>query len=177
MLADRFALAPAEAQAEPAPPIGEALVVRGLISEAQLRWALGTQERTGVRLGRVLLAAGFVRRQRLYEVLADLWGCGFVDLVTDPPDTEIAGRLERNLMVASSWIPVGLVRRTLVVATSEPPREQLARRVFAACPEDLQSQIDAIEFLATTDWDIQLALGRVFRTDIGRDAALSLIHI
>jgi len=171
---DRFALALAGAPAEPAPPIGEALVARGLISEAQLRWALGTQERTGVRLGRVLLAAGFVRRQRLYEVLADLWGCGFVDLVTDPPDAEIAGRLERNLMVAESWIPVGLVRRTLVVATSEPPREQLARRVFVACPEDLQSQIDAIEFLATTDWDIQLALGRVFRTDIGRDAAFGL---
>jgi len=76
--------------------------------------------------------------------------------------------------VASSWIPVGLVRRTLVVATSEPPSDRLAARIFAACPEDLQARVGAIEFLATTDWDIHFALGRVFRTDIGRDAAFGL---
>ena len=174
MSTDRFALALADAAPEPALPIGEALVARGLISKLQLRWALETQARTGVRLGRVLLAAGLVRRQRLYEVLADLWGCDFVDLVTDPPDADIAGGPERNLMVSESWIPFRLVGRALLVATSEAPSEQLAARVFAACPEDLQSQIGAIEFLATTDWDIQVALGRIFRTDISRDAAFGL---
>ena len=66
MSTDRFALALADAAPEPALPIGEALVARGLISKLQLRWALETQARTGVRLGRVLLAAGLVRRQRLY---------------------------------------------------------------------------------------------------------------
>ena len=173
MLTDRFVLAQADSP-EPSPPIGEALVARGLISKIQLRWALETQARTGVRLGRVLLAAGLVRRQRLYEVLADLWGCDFVDLISDPPDSELAGGLERDLMISESWIPFRLERRTLVVATSEAPTEQLSARVFAACPEQLQSQIAAIEFLATTDWDIQVALGRVFRSDISRDAAFGL---
>ncbi|MGA9761481.1 MAG: glycosyltransferase [Gaiellaceae bacterium] len=170
----RFALAPADAQVEPAPPIGEALVARGLISKLQLRWALDTQERTGVRLGRVLLAAGIVRRQRLYEVLADLWGCRFVDLVEDLPDAELASGLERGLMIGEGWIPFRLVGRTLQVATSEPPSEQLAGRVFAACPESLHDRIGSIEFLATTDWDVQVALARIFRSDIGRDAAFGL---
>ena len=171
---DQFARALATRPIEAAPPIGEALVERGLISKLQLRWALETQERTGVRLGRVLLAAGLVRRQRLYEVLAELWGCDFVDLVDDPPDAEIAGRLERGLMVGEGWIPFRLSGRTLQVATSEPPSEELAGRVFAVCPESLRERIGSIEFLATTDWDVQVALGRIFRTDISRDAAYGL---
>ena len=174
MLSDRFALASNDRPAEPALPLGEALIARGLISKLQLRWALETQERTGVRLGRVLLAAGLVRRQRLYEVLADLWGCDFVDLVDDPPDAEIAGEIERSLMVGEGWIPFRLIGSTLQVATSEPPSGELAGRVFAACPESLSARIGAIEFLATTDWDVQVALGRIFRSDIGRDAAFGL---
>jgi cellulose synthase/poly-beta-1,6-N-acetylglucosamine synthase-like glycosyltransferase len=171
---DRFALAPTDRPSEAALPLGEALVERGLISKLQLRWALETQERTGVRLGRVLLAAGLVRRQRLYEVLADLWGCDFVDLVEDPPDADIAGGLECSLIVGEGWIPFRLIDGTLQVATSEPPSEELAGRVSAACPESLRSQIAAIEFLATTDWDVHVALGRIFRTDISRDAAFGL---
>jgi len=174
LLTDRFARARANRPTEAVPLLGEALVERGLISKLQLRWALETQERTGVRLGRVLLAAGLVRRQQLYEVLAELWGCDFADLVEAPPDAEIAGELERGLMVGEGWIPFRLVGRTLQVATSEPPSEELAGRVFAACPESLRDRIGAIEFLATTDWDVQIALGSIFRTDISRDAAYGL---
>jgi cellulose synthase/poly-beta-1,6-N-acetylglucosamine synthase-like glycosyltransferase len=174
LFTDRLTLAPADSPSESLVPIGEALVALGLISKLQLRWALETQERTGVRLGRVLLAAGLVRRQQFYEVLADLWGCSFVDLIEDHPDDELASTLERGLMVREGWIPFRLVGRTLQVATSEPPSDQLAARIAAAFPEDLRSRIGAVEFLATTDWDVQIALARIFRADIGRDAAFGL---
>jgi cellulose synthase/poly-beta-1,6-N-acetylglucosamine synthase-like glycosyltransferase len=78
------------------------------------------------------------------------------------------------LMVREGWIPFRLVGRTLQVATSEPPSDQLAARIAAAFPEDLRSRIGAVEFLATTDWDVQIALARIFRADIGRDAAFGL---
>ncbi|MGZ4317473.1 MAG: glycosyltransferase family 2 protein [Gaiellaceae bacterium] len=159
---------------EAAPLLGEALVERDLISKLQLRWALETQKRTGVRLGRILLAAGLVRLRQLYEVLADLWGCDFVDLVEEAPDAEIAGEFERGLMVSEGWIPFGLVGRTLQVATSESPNGELAGRVFASCPESLRARIGAIDFLVATDWDVQVAVGRIFRTDISRDAAFGL---
>jgi cellulose synthase/poly-beta-1,6-N-acetylglucosamine synthase-like glycosyltransferase len=171
---DRFATAPSQQPSAPVLPLGEALVERGLISKRQLRWALETHRRTGVRLGRVLLAAGLVRRQKLFEVLADLWGYGFADLVAEPPDAELAGRLDRSLMVAEGWIPLSLAGRTLRVATSEPPSGELAARVFAACPEDLRFQVGSIEFLATTDWDVAIALGKIFRNDIHLEAAFGL---
>jgi cellulose synthase/poly-beta-1,6-N-acetylglucosamine synthase-like glycosyltransferase len=171
---DGFTSAQAAQPPTPALPLGETLVERGLISRHQLRWALETQKRTGVRLGRVLLAAGLLRRQRLFGVLADLWQCGFADLITEPPEAELAGRFDRGVMVDEGWIPLRLSERTLQVATSEPPSGELAARVFAASPEDLRFRIDSIEFLATTDWDVRVALGKIFRGDIHHEAAFGL---
>ncbi len=66
--------------------IGEALVERGLISPAQLAKALDIQQRTGERLGRILIALGVIKRKTLYTVLAELWGIPFADLTQQKPD-------------------------------------------------------------------------------------------
>jgi cellulose synthase/poly-beta-1,6-N-acetylglucosamine synthase-like glycosyltransferase len=171
---DRLALAPRCDSAPPPLPLGEALVERGLISKLQLRWALETQRRTGVRLGRVLLTAGLVRRLQLHSVLADLWGCDFVDLSATPPDPNLAGMLDRSLMAREGWMPFALRDGVLEIATSERPSEELAARVVAALPEEFRRQVGWAEFLATTDWDIQVALRCIFRGEISRDAALGL---
>ena len=106
---------PLHARAPVAPPpreqLGEALVDRGLLTADQLEWALDAHRRTGERLGRVLLAAGLVRRQTLYSVLAELWGCGFVDLVHTPPDAAVAGLFDPEQMALEGWIPLDPARR------------------------------------------------------------------
>ena len=74
-----------------------------------------------MRLGRVLLAAGLVHRQTLYSVLAELWGCGFVDLIHTPPEMSAAGMFDPEQMALEGWIPIELRGGVLHVATSEPP--------------------------------------------------------
>ena len=83
-----FAAGPRSAQ-----PLGKRLVAEGIVSENQLRQALGlqkiqTQEKAGRRLGQVLVEEGFVDarsldlfvREALYEALFDLflWDSGTV---------------------------------------------------------------------------------------------------
>jgi hypothetical protein len=65
---DRFVLAAADAQAEPAPPIGEALVARGLIVESQLRWALETISFIVCNVLMIALNLLAVVRRRIYRL-------------------------------------------------------------------------------------------------------------
>ena len=50
--------------------IGELLVENKVISEAQLRTALETQKKTGLKLGRQLIEAGYVTEDRFHEFLS-----------------------------------------------------------------------------------------------------------
>jgi glycosyltransferase XagB len=154
--------------------LGTALVERGLLSAGQLEWALEAHRRTGERLGRVLLAAGLVRRQALYGVLAEIWGCGFVDLVQAPPDPRVAGGFDPEQMALEGWIPVALHEGTLHVATSEPPSADLRRRVLAACPPELCAGVATITFSATTDWDVLTAIRARFEQELRHEAAYGL---
>jgi glycosyltransferase XagB len=61
------------------PPIGRILVERDLITPADLIWTLEVQEKTGSRIGEILIGAGLVRRLDLYQALADAWDRPFID--------------------------------------------------------------------------------------------------
>ena len=60
--------------------IGELLLEQKLISEEQLKNALGEQKRTGRKLGRVLSDLGYVSEQVIHEVLARHLQIPFVDV-------------------------------------------------------------------------------------------------
>ncbi len=51
-------------------PLGDLLVEEGWIDDAQRRWALDAQSRTGSRLGTILVAGGLIRRADPFRVLA-----------------------------------------------------------------------------------------------------------
>ncbi|MFO0691010.1 MAG: GspE/PulE family protein [Myxococcota bacterium] len=60
--------------------IGELLVENKVISEAQLRTALETQKKTGLKLGRQLIEAGYVTEDRFHEFLSHQLEIPHVDL-------------------------------------------------------------------------------------------------
>jgi cellulose synthase/poly-beta-1,6-N-acetylglucosamine synthase-like glycosyltransferase len=156
------------------PHLGSALVERGLLTPAELDWALDAHRRTGERLGRVLLAAGLVRRQALYTVLAHIWGCGFVDLLQSPPDPAVCGLFDPEQMALEGWIPLDLHAGTLHVATSEPPSDDLRRRIVASCPPAERQDIAGVRFSATTDWDVLAAIRARFAQELRHEAAYGL---
>ena len=60
--------------------IGDLLVENRVISEAQLRTALETQKKTGLKLGRQLIEAGFVSEDRFLDFLSQQLEIPHVDL-------------------------------------------------------------------------------------------------
>jgi glycosyltransferase XagB len=155
-------------------PLGSALVERGLLTAEQLEWALDAHRRTGERLGRVLLAAGLVRRQTLYSVLAELWGTGFVDLIHTPPEMTAAGMFDPEQMAIEGWIPIELRGGVLHVATTEPPTRELRRHIHSSCAPRDAHDIIAMTFSATTDWDVLAAIRNLFAQQLRHDAAYGL---
>lgn len=53
--------------------LGELMVMSGLLTSGELRYALVRQRRTGAPLGRVLIRERMVSRQDLYRMLAEQW--------------------------------------------------------------------------------------------------------
>jgi hypothetical protein len=62
------------AAGQPWAPLGELLVERGLLSKRQLELALQEHQRTGRRLGEVLVAFGFVSHDALASTLLEQVG-------------------------------------------------------------------------------------------------------
>ncbi|MDW8058616.1 MAG: glycosyltransferase [Thermomicrobium sp.] len=148
--------------------LGEALVDRGLLSPEQLERALEYQRRTGDRLGRILIALGYVRRQDLYRVLAGLWGHPFVDLLREPLDVQLARRFDPEELVRRRCFPLRRQGSEVLVATAEYPGRDLV--------EFVQSVLGPVEVrpLVTTEWDIDYAIRTVFRDVVLDRAALGV---
>jgi hypothetical protein len=68
-------------------PLGELLVDRGLLSPRQLELALAEQQRTGRRLGEVLVGFGYVSEQALAATLLEQVGLS-AQPVEPPPAVE-----------------------------------------------------------------------------------------
>lgn len=148
--------------------LGEALVARGLLSQEQLERALEYQCRTGDRLGRILIALGYVRRQQLYQVLAELWGYPFVDLLREPVDIHLARRFDPEALVQRRCFPIRRHGSEVWIATAEPPSGELE--------EFVRSVLGPVQVrpLVTTEWDIDHAVRRVFRDVVLDRASLGL---
>lgn len=60
--------------------IGDLLVQEGVISEAQLQEALATQQKTGQKLGRALVALGYIKERRFIDFLSRQMNIPALDL-------------------------------------------------------------------------------------------------
>jgi cellulose synthase/poly-beta-1,6-N-acetylglucosamine synthase-like glycosyltransferase len=150
--------------------LGEALIARGLLRPEDLEWALEIQARTREPLGQILLSRGLVRRYDLYRTLAELWGIPFVDLLQEPPDTELLRRFPPEQMLARQLIPLRQLEEGLEIATARRPDSivlEEAQRLFGQ---------PIARIRATTEWDIRQILLRAFRTEILTTATYGLYY-
>ncbi|MGH9045261.1 MAG: glycosyltransferase [Acidimicrobiales bacterium] len=151
-----------------AEPLGSSLVGRGLITPAELAWALEVQGSTGSRLGSILIAAGLVRRLDVYRALSDSWGCPFVDLTTADFDPSIVERLDPRQIAAELWMPIQrLADGSMLVATAEPPDPIRTQHITSTLGQP-------VHLAATTDWDIRRAVSQLFSDTILDEATLGL---
>ncbi len=137
--------------------LGELLVRDGWVTAEQLAWAEGMAEETGVRYGGVLVAAGLVRRDEMYRLLARVWEADFVDLTTTSLDRRLLDGLDPHELATEGWYPVRALETgrhrddgtgsEVLVATSMRPTEELRARIGARLGRPVRLQV-------TTDWDV-----------------------
>jgi glycosyltransferase XagB len=149
--------------------VGQALVEAGLIDVDRLEWGLARQQRTGERLGRILVNSGAVHRLDLQRVLGEAWGLAFVDLLNTPYDMDLARRCDPEVLLADGWFPVRLGADRVVVATCEPPTPGMLDAVHLALGDEL-----VVELRSTTPLDIERAVTEAFRADLIQRATAGL---
>lgn len=106
------------------PQIGELLVKQGRIDALQLRSALAHQRQWGGRLGRALVALGFVTEQVLLQAVAEQLGIPFVEIGARPIPPRVVQLVPERLVRSRNVVPLELLsesrRGPLVVAFSDP---------------------------------------------------------
>ncbi|HEY4321640.1 MAG TPA: glycosyltransferase family 2 protein [Gemmatimonadales bacterium] len=140
--------------------LGDYLVQRGLISETQRQTALAQQQRTGERLGRLLLILGFVSRLELARALASLWSLPFVTVSEDVVDPHVAQRVPLETTLRYRTVALREEDDRVIVATADAPAPELREMLQIIFPG---RQID---FRVTTEWDIDRAIAMLHRRKV-----------
>ena len=100
--------------------IGECLIQAGLITEDDLQAALAEHERTGERIGAVLVRLNFATEKQITKVLAYQLGFPYVSLTEEPPEQSAISLIPKEVALDRVCVGVTLERNLLTVAMSDP---------------------------------------------------------
>ncbi len=140
--------------------LGELLLSRGLLTPAQLETALLQQQRTGERLGRLLLTLGYVSRLDLGRALAERWQHPFITVEPGAVDPAAAQRFPLEATLRLRAVPLHDDGRRVLVASAEEPGAELRDILEVVYPGR-----DA-DIRVTTDWDIDRAIAMAHRRKV-----------
>ena len=145
------AVAPADAGEEAVGgQMGQELISRGLITDAQLQVALDAQQQTGEPLGTTLVAQKAITEDQLYEVLAEKNNVIYLKNPRDfQPAEDVLGSMLRADALRLSAVPVDETAEHVVVVASDPrKREDIGTligrpvQLILARPSDLEVLIE-----------------------------------
>jgi len=100
--------------------LGQLLVSSNVISEEQLKEALGMQKRAGGRLGTNLIKLGYITEEKLVTFLSRQYGVPAVNLSEYKVDQAILKLVPRDIARKYLIMPVARVGATLTVAMADP---------------------------------------------------------
>jgi general secretion pathway protein E/type IV pilus assembly protein PilB len=101
-------------------PLGQALIERGYLTQAQFDAALAEQRSSGERLDKVLLRQGHVPRQELLTIVGEQFHMPVVDLAVCTVEQSVLSLLPAKLIFKQRCVPIARQGSTLTVATSNP---------------------------------------------------------
>jgi hypothetical protein len=105
-------------------PLGALLVEAGVASKAGVREALDEGNRTGERLGEVVLRRGWVSERKLTKLLAEQWGLRAPGPVKMQVDPAALARIDVERAAELGGIPFEFDADGLVVAVAEPKTDR-----------------------------------------------------
>ena len=100
--------------------IGEILLKKGMISEAQLHDALLSQKITPAFLGAILVNKGIIASMQLAEALSEQFDLPLVELKSQYTDMELTRRFSSSIILDHKCFPLRSDENTVTVAITNP---------------------------------------------------------
>ncbi|HEY8315318.1 MAG TPA: ATPase, T2SS/T4P/T4SS family [Gaiellaceae bacterium] len=102
-------------------PLGTLLLRSGALSADQLESALAEKERSGRRIGEIVVANGWVSPSQVAELLAEQHGLEYLDLLRVQVEPSAAGLLPEKFARRYEALPIRLLdEATVLVAVTDP---------------------------------------------------------
>ena len=101
-------------------PLGEILVGKRVITQAQLEAALEEQKRTRVRLGEALIALGYTTEEQITEAIAVQLRVSYINLDEYRPEPELMRLISESIARTYKLVPVKKLRDKLTLAMANP---------------------------------------------------------
>ena len=100
--------------------LGELLIQKGVLTQRRLKEALDEQKKTGEFLGRILIKLGFVKEDKLIQVLSEQFDIPFLELSRQHIDWGVALRFPSSLVVDHEYLPIRWDSKGVMVAVTNP---------------------------------------------------------
>ncbi len=100
--------------------LGQLLIASSIISEDQLKQALGTQKKDGGRLGTNLVKLGFITEDKLVAFLSKQYGVPAINLSDYKIDPAVLKLIPADMAKKYLIMPVARVGATLTIAMADP---------------------------------------------------------
>jgi len=127
-------------------PLGALVVEAGLVTPADLAWALQEATARRRRLGEILIEEELVTREDLMRLLGEQRGIPYVDLADVEPDPDAAGLLPASTARLFRAVALGFSRGVPVVAVADPTDDLALARA--------RSLVEGARFVASSDAEI-----------------------
>jgi type IV pilus assembly protein PilB len=112
--------------------IGALLVDRGIITNAQLDFALAEQSASGLRLGSELTALGMVSERQLIETLAEQLRVPVADLRMTTPEPAAVARFPESVARRLEAVPLRMIGEVMEIAMADVLHDELRADLEAA---------------------------------------------
>lgn len=104
-------------------PLGQYMILKGLITDEQLKQILTVQKESAVPgkfFGDYVVDLGFVTDVQLAQTLSEKLGVPYVDLSTTKPNVEAVKKIPESLAKKHTIVAVNFTGKRLTVATNDP---------------------------------------------------------
>ncbi len=113
----------------PPAAIGQFLISEGIITEQQLTKALEEQQKSGKKLGEVMIGLGYISEEAFFHLLAMNNNMPYVDLTTEEPDPSALKVLTRDQVKKFQVLPYSIKDSTINVIIADPQDTNLIHLV------------------------------------------------
>jgi type IV pilus assembly protein PilB len=100
--------------------LGELLIERKIITEAELQKALAIQKEKGGLLGGILVLLGFATEEQIAQAITTQYGFPYLPLKNYEIDPEVVKLIPRNVTEQYALIAIDKVGNSLTVAMANP---------------------------------------------------------